>query len=75
MPARNTKEANGLAVSCSLLFRREQTLSPQGADWQSVGLGLKVCINKKTVKLHILTGKTLGKLAKRNFFCTFAVAF
>ena len=36
-PTRNAKGANGQATSCSSLFRREQTLIPQGADCQSVG--------------------------------------
>ena len=33
-------------ASCSTLFRREQTLIPQGAEWQSVGQGLAVRINE-----------------------------
>ena len=38
--------AHRKASSCSLLVRKEQTLIPQGADWQSDRQGLTVCINE-----------------------------
>ena len=51
-PTRNAKEANGLVASCSSLFRREQTLIPQGAHWQSDRQGLTVCIKEITCHLY-----------------------